>query len=785
MELAMKTVSELDINHRLVGTTTNQLRFDEPARPAHARQRTLLPTVGRALPLASTLVVFNLAVLADSAIAGRLYALGFLLIVPGTAALALTPLRTKELSVRLAWSVGASLLVLMLLGLAFSLVLPHLGVARPLSRWPVVLGVDVVTLGCGGVAALRRDPLQYLLSRPPRRREVAIVAAFAMLVLAAMAGAERLNNGYSGDLATAVLVAIGLIMVALVAVGPRVPTWTVSVAVYAITASSLLMSSMRSNYTFGYDIQSEFQVFSTTLRQGAWHIPTNGNAYASMLSITILPTVGTVGTHISGTYVFKFMYPLVFSFFPVLVLVTASRFFSTRSALVGALVVIGQGLYAADITGLARQEIGLVYFALFVVTAFDENLPPRVRQAGATTAGVALAFTHYSSAYFAAIVLVIGYLIYALLRVWHVKPRQGLAVLTVPVVLTVVGAAVVWNVAITHSAGDVLSATKTIEGNGPDLVPGSPGESLLQRFLNADVTSTDTAQQFAPEAAAYYAKNDPFLHPFPLSLTARYPVESIEIPVTKRAVPAAVGSGLHTAATVVAEILLLLISVGVLALLWRERRVRRAARAECAALALGCLVLLGLLRLSGTISTLYNPPRGQVQGAPLLSVGLAFVCTWLFSRRRLVGSVCVGVAAAAIGILLVSGSGLGHFALGGDPPASLVNYGDDYQSYYFTDADLASASWLVDHYGRGDVVYADTYGELQIYHFDHLNGLISTVIPEVIEPGAFVFATSTNITDGSDRSTAGNGSTVVRFPTTFLNRVDDVVFATSTTRIYR
>lgn len=759
------------------------------------------------LPFAVLLLAFNLAMVVDTSFAGRIYAVAFLLVVPGTVLLSSSPVAPRESSVRIAWAIGASLLFIMLLGLAYSLILPHLGMARPLGRWPVVDGVDVLTLASVAAQVRRRDPLQYVLrDHLPSGIELAVAAVLALLPIGAIAGAERLNNGDSGVIALIDLVGVGVVLVGSFLKVERMPTWVSSAALYAGTTAVLLMSSMRSNFPFGYDIQTEFQVFTTTLHQGVWHVP-HGNAYAATLSITILPAVLSAVTHTSGIYLFKVVYPLVFGFFPVLVFAMSARWFPGRPAMVGAVIVVVQGIYAADITGIARQEVGLLFFALFVVTAFDASLSRRVRQAAVVTSGVGMAISHYSTSYFAATVLVMGYVTYGILRVVRRRARPA-AVFSLPVLALTVGVVFVWNVNFTRSAQNVGNLVSSIGSDGLQLLAGSPGTSLLQRFINADVTPALTPAQFSIDAAAYYRAHVRWVHPYPASLAAKYPLRPVSIRGGK-GISQSAGSIVGTATTAVNELLLLLIAIGVLALLWRERKVEHPELAELAAFSFGALVLLGVLRLSGTISALYNAPRGQVQGAPLLSVGLALVCAGIFRRagairvglpRRFAlprpiagalshapsfGSLAAGAAALVLALLLVSDSGLSDFVFGGGGVDTLVNYGEAYQRFYFTSAELASAGWTLEHKGRRGVIYADVYGGLQINELAHVSGVVNAVIPTELEPGAYVYATKANIVDHTARSVVANDSAEFQFPAAFLSVVKNVVYATATTKVYR
>ncbi len=736
------------------------------------------------LPLGVLTLLFDVTMLVPAVLAARLYALAFVLVVPGLVLLAPTRLRPRETSTRLAWVVGSSVLTLILVGLALSYLLPPLGVRRPLAEAPLLLATNVVVIGALLLQSRRRDPLGYLLrGRTPSWRQVAALAAMLLAPVAAMAGAERLNNGGSGDVALAALAAIGGLLATAFLPGARLPAWSVRVALYAATAAVLLMSSTRSSYTYGFDIQKEFHVFAATLHAGVWHVPRDGNAYAAMLSITVLPTALTILTHVSGTYLFKELYPLLFSFFPVIVFDISARWFGRRAALFGAVLLIVQGLYAADINGLARQEVGLLYFGLFVITAFDDHLTTRVRQAGVLVSGVAMAITHYSTAYFAATVLIGGYLAYGVLRLASRRSRPN-PVFSLPLVVVVVGVVVLWNAVITHSVQNIGNLVSTLNASGLQILSGAKGSSLVQRFLNADVTAATTPHQFALAAIAYAHAHMPWLHPYPPALTHAYPIASAPPSAPNGTTPAIYATAVTNATTVVAELVLLLTGVGVLLLLWSERRVRRPERAELASFALGCIALLALLRLSATISALYNAPRGQVQGAPALSVGLAFLLEWLFTRRRAVAVGSTTIAGCALALLLFSDSGLSFRTLSGGGVDTLQNYGDAYQMFYFTGADMASAQWVVQHRRPGDVVFADIYGGLQIDHYASIPGIVTAILPQLTEPGAFVYARTSNVVDGTVRAQVGTTGAIYRYPARFLSVTKDLVFTTATTRVY-
>ena len=58
----------------------------------------------------------------------------------------------REVGERLVVAVAVTLLLLVVVELILDLVLPHLGVTRPLDRWPVLLAGDAIDLAVGALA---------------------------------------------------------------------------------------------------------------------------------------------------------------------------------------------------------------------------------------------------------------------------------------------------------------------------------------------------------------------------------------------------------------------------------------------------------------------------------------------------------------------------------------------------------------------------------------------------------------------------------------------------------
>ena len=358
------------------------------------------------------LCLFNLAVALDGFLAARVFAMAFLLVVPGAIVIASSRARPSDGAVRLAFAVATSVLALMVVAVVADLGLPLLGVTEPLARGPMLVMVDVTVLVVLALVARRRDPLESLLgARLPRSRQVGVAAAIAAVPVAAAAGAQAVNQGRGPALAIVALVAAGLLLIGVMVNAERLAGWIVRASLYAAAVTVIYSYSLSGDRLFGWDIQQEFQAFSTTMRANAWHSLVDGDPYRAMLSITALPAVLADLTGMSGVSLFRGVYPLLFASFPVLVYVVAARWLPKVASFAAAAFVVAQLAFAQQLPAIARQEIALLFFGVLVAIAFDDALEIAHRRIIVLVAGGSLALTHYSTAYVTSLVLVTAWAI--------------------------------------------------------------------------------------------------------------------------------------------------------------------------------------------------------------------------------------------------------------------------------------------------------------------------------------------------------------------------------------
>jgi hypothetical protein len=672
----------------------------------------------------------------------------------------------------------ASLVVLLGSGLAVDVIGPAAGVAAPLRPWPMLAGLELVCLillaasvhAPPGVAIPWRS-----IARPGR------TALPLLLPLVAAAGALRLNNDRGNGVALIALCACVLVTIALFARAPKLSTSQLAVALYAIGLAMLWSFSLRGASVYGFDISDEYYILQHTVAAGIWHPAQPGNAFAAMLSTTVLPAGLHAVAGVPDLMVLKVLYPAISALFPVAVFFLARRVLSLRWAFAAGALIITQSGFGQELPAIARQEIALVLFVALVAAALDNELPLHRRWSLAALFALAMVVSHYTTTYVTITLLGLALIFQWMTSRFRSIPRISAAV-AVGFALAVAGA-VVWYGPFTHSSANVVQLAQATRAQGLDLLPNrNQAGGLLTAYLDGNTVTSISAAQYAQLVHAEYARDRGFVQPLPDAADPAYTLRDSAPPVPPVRWTAAYNA-LGTAQVLAQQLIYLLGAVGALLLVLR-RTVPVAAR-QVGMLTLATVVFLVAIRFSGTLAGFYNAQRALLQAMVFLDIPLFWCLQALAERRALLRLPVVTAAAVLMAVIFTVGNGLAGAVLGGGTAANLADSGADFEQFYVTAPELASASWLGPLVQPGQLVYTDEYGQLPLISMTGISsGLLLDVTPETLDAHAWVYATPANVIDGRARATYSGHSVSYVFPTRFLQANYNLVYTNGSSEVY-
>ena len=720
--------------------------------------------------------------------------------------------RTEQPSERLLYSVVAAILALMLLGLAMNTGLPHVGVAHPLSREPVLVAID---LWCVGLALWR--PARFKPSWPQvnigklNGLDWFVGLLSALCVPTAVIGANRLNNGAGGSVTLAMLIVASFILTLMLIKRETLNPGTITAAVYFIGLAMLLMTSLRGWYTTGHDIQQEYRVFELTKSHEDWDIGRYRDAYDACLSITILPTMLWQMVRVDDPYVFKFFFQVLFALCPVFVYRISLRHTTKVLAIIATIYFLAFPTYFTDMPFLNRQEIAFLFVAACVMTATDPLVSQNKIRLRLAFFSIGVVISHYSTTYVFFGTLALGWISY---RGWlifvqirrkkhrHQQTRREANPISVSPavsllnVLVVFAGIVLWNGIATHTVNDLSTTlTQAINslrgGNGQKstdvsysfLSLGAPPESeLLAQYNSSTLTQTRSERTLG----VYYPEKNVKKYSVKLIPEPNLPITTLGRLVNDTGLSVSGINSIVRAGS--AKLLQLFVAVGLLAMILAKNR-RSRSLTELIALSFAALMIVVLQVILPVISVDYGILRAFLQAlivfGPLVAIGSFVIYKPLGRKMSLRASSITAI------LFFLSLSGVLPQLFGGYPAQlQLNNSGEYYDIYYLHPQEIDAIEWLQARVSTGSIdqvqseVETDRYTFRQVQTFTDLSP-INDIYPTLLRENAYVFLGYTTVTKDQATFSYDGDLITYQYPTDLLNSSKDLLYSNNGARIYR
>lgn len=726
---------------------------------------------------------------------------GTLLLIPGAAVMSNLRTRPANSAGRIVLAVCLSMMVIMVVGGVASLLGPPLGIAHPLDALPesvfwILLGAAMLVVS----AFNHRDPVTWIFEGVCTRH-VAGVLLGGLLVVVSILGVAQLNH--SGNIHLAVFATI-LDVLALLAgvVGgwPRTSRWPLNTILYSASLALLLSTSLRGGHLFGWDVQQEFGVAAHSIRTGVWIIPANHDPYASMLSLTVLPTILHSLTKLHLLAFFQLVVPAILALLPLAVFstvraiprwITSGRT-TPRPGLAFAVVVgliVSSVAFSSELVSITRQAMAMTMLTALVMVLFDRTMLKRHAQVIIGLLIVTISFTHYTTSYLLAGILLCAWPVSWLWsRGWLGTPKDKIdkhrydahsrRLISLGLVSVALIASFGWNLAITrNSALTAPSAAVTTKGVG---------------ISSSTLSSYVPARQFERLLVSELRKTASYIVPVPSARSVH--LVSATGPSSPGVTPALAGSwnGLSYLAV---ESLWVILGVALLYGLFRlGRRRSYEYSSDLVGLAITGLVIGGFLRFSGTLASFYNPERAAIFTSILLASPVTLFLDDLVARlyeirrflQRWVFRSALGVGIVFIAILVMGATGLSTLFFGGQAPGSLSAGDLNVQEFTVSTPEFTTAVWLRNHVRFPGIVQSDLYGHLVLLSAPGNYDMVDEIVPPEVDKGAYVYLSTVNLMNNISQAEADGGNYLSLYRSTirFFNQNFYVVYSTGATRVY-
>lgn len=334
----------------------------------------------------------------------------YLTFVPGVLLLRILSVWELDAIDYIVYVVGLSITSVMMVGVTINTLYPALGISHPLSTLPLFLTIiAVISILCVVSHKMDNGSSQVMHYSYDHLFSPQAISLYGLIVLSIF-GTYLMNNFSNNILLISLLILISAIFLVLVYVRPTL----YSLAIFIMALSLLYHRSLISNYLTGSDIHLEHYICNLVLLNSRWDstIPMTINA---MLSLVILGPVYSNILNLDIIYVFKIVYPILFSLVPLGLFSVFRKQTNERIAFLSCFLFIASNSFYGILLEAARQQIAEIFFVLLIMILREDNLSNENKALLFLVFSSSLVFSHYGVAYIFMFSLIIMWLLIHLL----------------------------------------------------------------------------------------------------------------------------------------------------------------------------------------------------------------------------------------------------------------------------------------------------------------------------------------------------------------------------------
>jgi uncharacterized membrane protein len=342
----------------------------------------------------------------------------YLTFIPGYLILRILKIHEMGSVTSLLYSVGLSILSVMLLGFTANTLLPVIGINNPITFIPLAVIVNVYVIILAILSYMRDKDFS---SPSFIDTEVLLSPVFLFLCLIpfmAIFGSYAMNLSHNNIITMILLALIGIIFV--LVIFDRIPKKLYYFTVWIVSISLIYMSSLISPYVWGWDIQNEYYLANLVLTFSHWNsmLP---DAYNSMLSIVMLGPVYSILTHIDLDYVLKIIIPFLFSLLPLgLYRIFKIQTQDSKISFMAVFLFISFNTFYIELLSLTREMTAELFLIVILLLFFERKFKPSLILL-MILFSMGLVFSHYSTAYFFIAALIVVTLILGFLNITNLN----------------------------------------------------------------------------------------------------------------------------------------------------------------------------------------------------------------------------------------------------------------------------------------------------------------------------------------------------------------------------
>lgn len=267
--------------------------------------------------------------------------------------------------------IGLSILFLMFTGF-FMNIFYHFYELKPISVIPLIITICITVSVLSLLCYIRDKDTSTKVYLSDKKHSLSLPLLLLCIIPFLGIFGGYLLNYYQTNVLMVVNIILISILLLLVIFTDLFPKHLYPLAIFVISISLLYQNSLSSTYLDGWDIQYEYHFANLVVTNSVWNsaIPNNINA---MLSIVMLAPIYSIICNLDLTYVFKIIYPFIYSMIPVaLYYIYQEQIKNEKVAFLSVFYFISIYTFSTEMLALARQQIAELFLVLILLVLLSD-----------------------------------------------------------------------------------------------------------------------------------------------------------------------------------------------------------------------------------------------------------------------------------------------------------------------------------------------------------------------------------------------------------------------------
>lgn len=345
-------------------------------------------------------------------IARQLIGFIYLTFVPGFILLRILKLHRIGNIETMLYAVGLSIATQMFTGAFMNAVFPSLGISGPIATVPLVVTISAIILILCVICYMRDRDFQDLSFIDLKDVSSPVVLFLCLIPFLAIFGTYAVNFYHLNTILVLMILLISIIAV-LIAFDVFICRKIFPFAIFLIAVSLVFHKSLISMHIWGWDINTELYLTSLIKMHSIWD-PTLHYTCNGMLSLVMLAPIYSIISDLSLIWVFKIIYPFLFSLVPLGLYLAFQKQTDNRIAFVSCLFFMSFNIFYTEMLQLARQQIAELFLVLLILLMIDKNMNRSTRSFLIIIFSVSLAVSHYGLSYIFMLCLTLAWIMLVL-----------------------------------------------------------------------------------------------------------------------------------------------------------------------------------------------------------------------------------------------------------------------------------------------------------------------------------------------------------------------------------